>query len=171
MNARSFTFLVALLAASVSVCAAAYQNVNGNELELCSSPGMAMTGWTRNGKCVDQVDDHGTHHICIRMPVTNNFCTVTGQSNWCATEGQCMSATGGMGSGTCPRTNWCVCQWAFLSYVKETSGCPETIVCEATNMEAFKAYQKEVAKSSDPNVLKALNCLIDKCNLSVPASD
>ena len=33
---------------------AALQNVNGGELQKCSGAGMALTGFTRNGKCMDQ---------------------------------------------------------------------------------------------------------------------
>merc|ERR1712146_809163 len=45
----------------------AYSNVNGGPLERCSGAGMALTGFTRNGHCVDENDDEGSHHICIDM--------------------------------------------------------------------------------------------------------
>ena len=73
---------------------------------------MAMTGFTRNGHCVDENDDAGSHHVCINLQSTTggNFCTQTDQPNWCDTEDQCTS-----GTGSCQRQNWCVCEWAFAS--------------------------------------------------------
>ena len=35
------------------------QNMMGGELQSCSQNGMALTGFTRTGYCVDQVDDEG----------------------------------------------------------------------------------------------------------------
>ena len=60
--------------------ATAFTNVNGGDLERCSGRGMALTGFTRNGHCVDQNDDAGSHHVCIDMSSTTggNFCSVTG---------------------------------------------------------------------------------------------
>ncbi|KAH8097604.1 DUF2237-containing protein [Aureococcus anophagefferens] len=94
----------------------AYKNVLGKELEHCSGAGMALTGYTREGQCVDRYDDAGSHHICINMKSTSNgnFCDVTGQPNW------------------------------FASYLSRAGGCDkiQEIVCEATNMEAYIAYTK-----------------------------
>merc|ERR1719240_1242408 len=64
-----------------------HKNVKGGALEKCSGPGMAMTGFTRDGKCVDAGnDDAGSHHICIDMASNTggNFCSVTGQPDWCS---------------------------------------------------------------------------------------
>ena len=36
-----------------------YQNVYGEKLQSCSYDGMALTGFTRNGYCVDENDDQG----------------------------------------------------------------------------------------------------------------
>merc|ERR1711907_880279 len=68
-----------------------YLNVQGKALEKCSGPNMALTGFTRNGKCVDENDDAGSHHICIGMAsnVGGNFCQVTGQPNWCDSKMAC----------------------------------------------------------------------------------
>merc|ERR1711907_838406 len=66
-------------------------NVNGGPLKKCSTNGMAMTGFTRNGKCEERDDDAGSHHICIDLTSTStNFCQATGQPNWCAQEGVSM---------------------------------------------------------------------------------
>merc|ERR1711907_671026 len=68
-----------------------YLNVQGKALEKCTGPNMALTGFTRNGKCVDENDDAGSHHICIGMAsnVGGNFCQVTGQPNWCDSKMAC----------------------------------------------------------------------------------
>ena len=36
-----------------------YQNVYGEKLQSCSYDRMALTGFTRNGYCVDENDDQG----------------------------------------------------------------------------------------------------------------
>ena len=36
-----------------------YQNVYGEKLQSCSQDGMALTGWDRNGLCVEDIDDKG----------------------------------------------------------------------------------------------------------------
>jgi len=36
-----------------------YQNVYGEKLQSCSYDGMALTGFTRNSYCVDEIDDQG----------------------------------------------------------------------------------------------------------------
>jgi uncharacterized protein (DUF2237 family) len=45
------------IASLLALGATAYTNVNGGELQRCSGSGMALTGFTRNGHCVDQVRD------------------------------------------------------------------------------------------------------------------
>eukprot|EP00756_Hemistasia_phaeocysticola_P005182 Hpha_TRINITY_DN13209_c0_g2::TRINITY_DN13209_c0_g2_i1::g.154780::m.154780 len=140
-----------------------YKNVLGGELQPCSQPGMALTGFTRNGHCIDRDDDRGSHHICIDLSSTDggNFCSVTGQSNWCSSEMPCVS-----GGGRCPVQQWCVCQWAFASYLQRAGGCDkiQDIVCEAVNEEALKAYQRS------PDHTEALNCLKSRCNLNAAAA-
>ena len=95
-----------------------YKNVNGGELGHCSTSGVSMTGFTRNGQCIETDDDAGSHHICIDLKSVSgssgNFCVVTGQPNWCDTEGSCFKDPQKM----CPRKHWCVCQWAFAKYKK-----------------------------------------------------
>jgi uncharacterized protein (DUF2237 family) len=141
------------------------KSVLGGDLQSCSKNGMAMTGFTRSGSCVDQGnDDAGSHHICIKMK--SDFCTVTGQSNWCEGQMACQEAGHLDKSKQCDIKNWCVCQWAFASYVNqklETGSCNDVLEldCGATNMAALKAYED----SSDDSIKKALACLKEKCNL------
>jgi uncharacterized protein (DUF2237 family) len=143
--------------------AAAFTNVLGTPLKKCSGAGMALTGFTRQGQCVDQNDDAGSHHICIDMKSNTggNFCTVTGQPNWCSSK---MACDGDAGS-QCDVKHWCVCQWAFAAYIQRAGGCDkiQSIDCEATNMVALTAYQKESAKSGE--IASALECLETKCKV------
>lgn len=126
---------------------------------------MALTGFTRDGHCRDRNDDAGSHHVCIDMSsnVGGNFCTVTGQPDWCSSE---MPCDGGYGQ-QCPVQHWCVCEWAFTSYLARAGGCDKIkkIECEATNMMALKHYKEQAASS--PNVQAALECLSQRCKLNV----
>eukprot|EP00746_Dinoflagellata_sp_MGD_P162314 gnl/MRDRNA2_/MRDRNA2_89820_c0_seq1.p1 gnl/MRDRNA2_/MRDRNA2_89820_c0~~gnl/MRDRNA2_/MRDRNA2_89820_c0_seq1.p1 ORF type:complete len:165 (+),score=29.75 gnl/MRDRNA2_/MRDRNA2_89820_c0_seq1:95-589(+) len=143
--------------------ASAYTNVNGGALQKCSGPGMALTGFTRNGQCIDQNDDAGSHHICIDMAsnVGGNFCQVTGQPNWCGSMMQCDDS-----EGMCPVKDWCVCQWAFAAYIQRAGGCDkiQKVVCESTNMVALKAYREEAPQ--DSGIMAALKCLESKCGIA-----
>ena len=171
------------LMASSSNGSNSYLNVYGNALEPCSQNNMALTGYTRSGSCVEYQDDRGSHHICIDVSSTSggNFCTVTGQSDWCSSSMTCDTNDYGNNddaganananeNGKCPVQNWCVCQWAFASYLEEAGGCDyiQDIQCNAVNLEALLAYSKMSGTSKDYNnkYTNALNCIESRCNVS-----
>lgn len=153
-----------LACASVSICVA-YKNVMGGPLESCSESGMALTGFTRSGECIDHNDDQGSHHICIDMGSTSggNFCSVTGQPDWCSSKMGCHGASAV--NNECDVEHWCVCQWAFASYLEKAGGCDQIkkIVCEATNLEAYKSYK--LHGDSSARIQGALTCLESRCGL------
>lgn len=171
-----------------------YLNVYGQPLQPCSQDGMALTGYIRSGYCVDRWNDQGSHHVCIDLSSLGggsgdddgngnengndetsssepNFCAVTGQSDWCSNQE--MPCHTDPDDSSCPIENWCVCQWAFSSYVKAaTDGCDgiQTVVCESVNAEALAAYQTESAKwNADPKYRTALECLVQRCGLDASA--
>merc|ERR1719148_360542 len=155
-----------------------YLNVYGKPLESCSEDGMALTGFTRSGSCVELDEDVGSHHICLDMssldgmhpdqtdPTTSqDFCQVTGQPDWCASQD--MACHEGGNGGGCPVVDWCVCQWAFSEYVNAAGGCDkiQQLKCESTNLEAVVAYNK--VHSTRPDIQTALECLVAKCDLDI----
>jgi len=165
-NIALITLLKIILAASHTT---AYENVEGTVLQRCSYTGMALSGYTRTGYCVDQQDDEGSHHICIDLSSTNggNFCTVTGQSDWCSSSMECDTYSDQDSSNNlCPVQNWCVCQWAFANYLEAAGSCDaiQDIVCESINAETVKAY---VAKQSEEKYAKALACIEQRCKVDV----
>merc|ERR1719375_841998 len=120
------------------------KNVKGSSLAECSSAGMASTGYMRTGKCTDAPGDEGSHHICIDLQGATaggkNFCEVTGQSNWCAEQGECQDDESQM----CDRRGWCVCQWAFAGFLESGGSCDQlAVTCDATHMAALEAYRSE----------------------------
>jgi uncharacterized protein (DUF2237 family) len=164
------TILSLLRIHTAAAAASSHVNLYNQPLQPCSTAGMAQTGYTRDGTCVDRVDDSGSHHICIDLSSASsnglNFCQVTGQSNWCAEQMPCAGDDGG--TNYCPVQDWCVCQWAFASYLQEAGGCEaiQEIDCEATNMQAVVAYRKMAGEEKYDN---ALACLTLRCGLSVSA--
>jgi Uncharacterized protein conserved in bacteria (DUF2237) len=94
----ALSFLTAFVNAST--------NVYGETLQPCSSSGMALTGYTREGDCSDHQQDTGSHHICIDLSNTagGNFCGITGQPNWCASSMACHDDA----SRQCPVQHWWV---------------------------------------------------------------
>lgn len=143
-------------------------NVLGTKLQRCSHPGMALTGWTRDGRCIDRNNDAGSHHICIDLSDMDggNFCTVTGQSNWCSSQMPCDGQ-----SGRCQVHNWCVCQWAFRKYIHKAGGCDkiQRIECEAINAVAVEAYMKFIQNPGRASAEEvegtraALECIHTRC--------
>merc|ERR1712161_182597 len=182
----TLTTTVAAAATTTTTAAAAvstttengYLNVYGKPLESCSEDGMALTGFTRSGSCVELDEDVGSHHICLDMssldgmnpdqtdPTTSqDFCQVTGQPDWCASQD--MACHEGGDSGGCPVVDWCVCQWAFSEYVNAAGGCDkiQQVKCESTNLEAVVAYNK--VHLTKPDIQTALECLVAKCHLDI----
>jgi len=146
-----------------------YRNVFGESLSSCSQDGMALTGFTRTGYCVDRNDDQGSHHICIDLSSAagGNFCEVTGQSDWCSSEDMpCHEDI----EESCAIQHWCVCQWAFASYLANAGGCDsiQDIVCDSINLEAVLAYVRE---SSSKKYANALTCLESRCQLNLTNSE
>merc|ERR1719148_46813 len=153
-------------------------NVYGKPLKSCSEDGMALTGFTRSGSCVELDEDVGSHHICIDMSSldgmnpdqtdpskSQDFCQVTGQPDWCASQD--MACHEDSNQSDCPVVDWCVCQWAFSEYVNAAGGCDkiQQLKCESTNIEAVLAYNK--VHSTRPDIQTALECLVAKCDLDI----
>ena len=143
------TIILANVLSLAHGAASPYKNVYGEPLQSCSSSGMAVTGYTRNGSCIDQYDDLGSHHICINLSSTSggNFCSVTGQPDWCSSTKMACHDNGTTVSKeeeSCAIQNWCVCEWAFARYMERAGGCDmiQDIVCEAINQRVLFAYQQ-----------------------------
>ena len=164
MKVKQLRLTLLATATIMTADASDYLNVYGEALQPCSSEGMALTGYTRTGYCVDQNDDAGSHHICIDLSSANggNFCDVTGQSDWCSSEMPCDSDS----DSYCQVQQWCVCQWAFASYLSNAGGCDmiQDIVCDSINIQAVWAYQSQ---SGDSKYSDALECLADRCGLDM----
>jgi len=171
----TLSFLLAtLLTTEAEYSSSNYQNVYGNELSSCSelNNNMALTGYTRSGSCVEYQDDYGSHHICIDLSSNTggNFCDVTGQNDWCSSYMQCDTGDAYKynddDENTCPVKYWCVCQWAFASYIEKAGGCDyiQDIKCDAVNMQAAVAYT--ALESKDDKYKNALECIEQRCNVN-----
>ncbi len=143
--------------------------------------------------CLTNYVCRGSHHICIDVSSTSggNFCTVTGQSDWCSSTMTCDDTTsassndGGSSDNDqnssntdddlCPVQNWCVCQWAFASYLQTAGGCDyiQDIQCNATNLQALLAYSNMAgtSKDYDKKYTNALNCIESRCGVSSATLD
>lgn len=156
MRAGLLRALLALAVLAEAAMAAGELNIFGQPLQSCSQPGTAMTGFTRDGRCADVgLSDAGAHHVCIQMK--SDFCTVTGQPDWCTTRDfPCMAQR-----GQCKIGNWCVCQWAFSNYLERAGGCDAIVdlVCGATHKEAFDAYTRSGKRAHK----EALECIKRRC--------
>lgn len=131
-------------------------NVEGTTLSPCSQRDYASTGFGRTGKCENHDSDFGMHHVCLDLTDGSNFCTQTGQSDWCNEQHPCHDDD----EKACNIKTWCVCQWAFANIVAKV-GCDNvTVDCSATSMRALDRYRSDVSKYDH-----AIKCLETKCDL------
>jgi uncharacterized protein (DUF2237 family) len=162
MKVLSLFSLTAILSSTLANTTSKYKNVYGRDLQPCSADGMALTGFTRTGDCANRAEDRGSHHICMNISASSketNFCSVTGQPDWCSSTMPCH----GDQQRNCPVQNWCVCEWAFAKYLKLAGGCDHVqslIVCESINAEALVAYR------SAPDASEALACIEKHCGIA-----
>lgn len=79
------------------------------------------------------------------------------QPDWCSSSMPCHEGNGEM----CQVGMWCVCQWAFASYIERAGGCDhiQNIKCEAVNKHALLAYKKL------ERYREARECIERKCGL------
>mmetsp|Transcript_479 Transcript_479/g.565 ORF Transcript_479/g.565 Transcript_479/m.565 type:complete len:175 (-) Transcript_479:160-684(-) len=170
MNGNKILSLLFLFFSMGNHVAATYLNVYGDPLASCSTDGTALTGFTRSGECVEQDEDSGSHHVCIDLSSTTggNFCTVTGQPNWCSSNMACNEG----GSDQCPVKFWCVCEWAFASYIEKAGGCDkiQELNCKAINHRVLEAYTEQIAESKSKGLSatkyeNSLACVKSRCNI------
>merc|ERR1711948_11664 len=105
-------------------------NVNGGELQLCSTD--PMTGWYRNGYCQTDEQDHGTHVVCASM--TEDFLTYT------KGMGNDLSTPRGGFPGLKPGDKWCLCVLRWNQAYK--AGHAPKVVLESTNGVALETVTK-----------------------------
>jgi len=156
-----------LLLASCVSAAMDEKNANGGVLQPCSTSGMAMTGGSREGYCVDSYGRYGSH-ICMNIENMdsnmNNFCEMEKAEILPAcslnAEFPCQDDTRNM----CPVQNYCVHQCYFSHYLEEVGECDDIqdIKCDAVNIRSLIAYGKRSYKEKYSN---ALECIAKKCNV------
>ena len=145
-----------------------------------STKGMALTGPTRTGYCMN--DDSGLLHICIDLTSSSTgryFCDVADHTEMCSSfmrcdtknwDGDANNVTDGDAGHVledgevefCPVQHWCVSQREFASYVENADGCDniQDFMCESINYQAVKAYYR---KQNQEKYVHTLNCLLERC--------
>merc|ERR1712228_412454 len=85
----------------------------------------------------------------------------TNQYNWCSEDYPCTEDS----KLTCPVQQWCVCQWAFATYV-ESVGCENvSIICDAVNRKALDAYAADLSTQKVQLTIVSLrNALMRLCS-------
>mmetsp|Transcript_31549 Transcript_31549/g.100918 ORF Transcript_31549/g.100918 Transcript_31549/m.100918 type:complete len:92 (+) Transcript_31549:234-509(+) len=58
---------------------------------------------------------------------------------------------------------WCICMWAYASYLTQESSFQQDLICDATNQWVLHKYDKSV-----PSQCKALMSICKQCGLSDP---
>lgn len=108
-------------------------NVLGEPLELCSMD--PLTGWTRNGCCETDANDHGQHTICavvtaefleFSKAVGNDLSTPRPEFGF---------------PGLVPGNRWCVCAARWKQAM--LAGCAPPVVLAACDASALDVVELE----------------------------
>lgn len=109
-------------------------NVLGGELRACSYD--PLTGYFRDGSCIDAEDDGGTHVVCTR--VTPEFLAFSlERGNDLVTPRPEMRFR-----GLKPGDRWCLCALRWLEALE--AGAAPPVVLEATHERALDLVPLEV---------------------------
>jgi len=112
-------------------------NVNDQPLSVCSTD--PMTGWYRNGKCMTDRWDRGTHVVCAVM--TDEFLEYT------KSRGNDLSTRRGSFPGLNAGDRWCLCALRWRE--AERAGKAPLVDMSATNNKALVFNKKKVLESYD----------------------
>lgn len=146
------------------------KNVHGEELQPCSTSGMAVTGVNRTGFCEGQVDTLA-ETICVNLATLasgeNDFCKETDDiDSFCEDNDNenlyCPDPTDDTLTTECEIQAWCVSPAAFAVYIEEMGSCfaISDIVCKSINIAALATLEFDKDDYAD-----ALDCIIDRCGL------
>ena len=112
-------------------------NVLGRPLQPCSTD--PMTGFTRNGYCIDHSQDHGKHLVCGR--VTQDFLRFT------FTRGNDLVTSQGSFPGLQEGQFWCFCVFRWLEAYRVHPSLAPRIRLESTDIEVLRYIPREVLMS------------------------
>ena len=112
-------------------------NVDYQPLSVCSTD--PMTGWYRNGKCMTDSGDRGTHVVCAVM--TDEFLEYT------KSKGNDLSTPSGSFPGLKAGDRWCLCALRWREAQK--AGKAPLVDMSATNEKALRYVKKSVLESYD----------------------
>jgi len=115
-----------------------------------SDPKFSTTGWRRTDYCSAEDSDHGSHFVCVNMP--SDFWVKTGQASSMADAKENWPKPG----------PWCICMWAYASYLTKEPSFADDVICDATNEWVLEKYDKSVASQC-----AALMSLCKKCSLTM----
>jgi len=107
-------------------------NVLRGNLKLCSKN--PLTGWYRNGYCMTDKNDHGTHTVCAK--VTKDFL------NFSKSRGNDLITPRGDFPGLKEGDFWCLCAYRWLEAYN--AGVAPKIYLEACNYESLKIIPIEI---------------------------
>ena len=112
-------------------------NVDYQPLSVCSTD--PMTGWYRNGKCMTDSGDRGTHVVCAVM--TDEFLEYT------KSRGNDLSTPRSYFPGLNAGDRWCLCALRWREAQK--AGKAPLVDMDATNKKALNYVKKSVLESYD----------------------
>ena len=100
-------------------------NVFDEPIEICSTN--PMTGWNRDGKCMTDENDQGTHTVCAKM--TDEFLDYT------KSMGNDLTSRTNSFPGLKKNDHWCLCALRWREAMK--AGVAPSVKLEATNKKTL----------------------------------
>lgn len=116
-------------------------NIYGNVLKTCSTD--PMTGWKRDGKCITDENDQGTHTVCAQ--VTDEFLEYTNSRGNDLTTPNDQFNFPGLKEGD----KWCLCALRWKE--AHEAGVAPLLDLNATNSKTLKYVDGEILEEYNIN--------------------
>jgi len=134
MDKVYFSLVILFIFGRTGNCDQTQYNVNNQPLTVCSTN--PMTGWYRNGKCMTDVNDWGTHVVCAVM--TDEFLDYT------KSRGNDLSTRRGSFPGLKVGDRWCLCSLRWKE--AHDAGKAPLVDMSATNKKVLNDVEKDILK-------------------------
>lgn len=151
--ASYFLPLLSLLLLALCVSAEQQLNIYGQQLEMCDGPTSNTAGSGAGGRCTFRSYDRGAHQVCVKsMP--DGFSSKTGQGPW---------------SDEYIDQSWCICIWAYASYVTNHPDQPLPIKCSAISSSVMDSdFAISHFRSGASSYRTAVEKMCNTCSQQAP---
>eukprot|EP00240_Pyramimonas_obovata_P007876 CAMPEP_0118935508 /NCGR_PEP_ID=MMETSP1169-20130426/15679_1 /TAXON_ID=36882 /ORGANISM="Pyramimonas obovata, Strain CCMP722" /LENGTH=169 /DNA_ID=CAMNT_0006878553 /DNA_START=128 /DNA_END=637 /DNA_ORIENTATION=+ len=141
-------FVTALVLLCASTASAQHLNVYGEPLQPCGQE----PGSGEGDACTFRGYDRGAHQVCVTS-LPGGFSASTGQGSW---------------SDEFIGQNWCICIWAYASFVTNSGNLP--VKCDALPEEVLSSrFSLDKFRMGSHNFQDAIDTMCETCSAQAPS--